>query len=158
MATDFRRSDGPTPGGNPSADPNRATARDGRDGCRNFTARHDRLASSEGAVNETSQRIPIAIAKYVSYKGAILTWPLEPLPPRPQFEDVWRLVGPSGRVVVCRIAVIPRTVIREVRIVDEDDPDALIRTQMTYSIGEAFVLAEEWKAAILAKGSFTEVS
>ena len=84
-----------------------------------------------------------------------LPW-LEPLPPKPAYETVWRLVGPSGRVVVCRIAVIPRTVIREVRIVHEDDPDGLIRTQMTYSIREAIVLAEEWKATVLAKGSFVE--
>ena len=29
---------------------------------------------------------------------------------------------------------------------------------MTYSLASAMALAEEWKAAVLAKGSFTEIA
>ena len=53
-----------------------------------------------------------------------LGWPLEPLPPKPAYETAWRLMGPTDRVIVCRIGAIPRTVVWEVRIVDEDDRTA----------------------------------
>ena len=45
---------------------------------------------------------------------------------------------------------------REVRIVREDDPDALIKTQMAWSLESARTLAAEWKTTVMATGSFTE--
>jgi hypothetical protein len=86
--------------------------------------------------------------------------PREPLAPRRPFQETaWRFVEPSGRVVVCRIAAIPHTIFVEVRmVVHEDDPEGLIKTQVTASPDSARALAEAWKYTIKAKGGVTAAS
>ena len=65
----------------------------------------------------------------------------------------WRLVGPSGKVVTC--ATVRDTFGLEVRA-GYSDLD-LLRSERVQSPEMAAMLAADWKAAVLARGSFTDL-
>jgi hypothetical protein len=76
-------------------------------------------------------------------------------PPRATLLEIcWHLRAPSARVITCSI-VRDNAPGLEVRCGFSDDD--LLRSQRASEIGSARDVAEGWKRAILAKGSFTEV-
>jgi hypothetical protein len=66
----------------------------------------------------------------------------------------WRMKGPARRILECGIYRTDAGLEVRVGYSAED----LLRSQLAVEIGSARELAEEWRQAVLAKGSFEEVT
>ena len=82
------------------------------------------------------------------------TPPPKPEPPAAHVvEACWRFTSPTGRTITC-LVVSDDAPGLEVRCGYGDED--LLRSQRSTEIGSARELAEEWRQAVLAKGSFRE--
>jgi hypothetical protein len=69
-------------------------------------------------------------------------------------EMLWRVVGPSGKPIVC--GVYETAAGLEVRNHYDESVDALIRSERAADINIARDIATSWRAAVIEKG-FTEL-